>query len=160
MTKANLEFHELHLKAGVLARFCVTVLLMACVHAAPAAACSAPVFPIGCASDADLDKLRNAATALSDEISALRARESVLLGARNVTAAPPPAAGTAPLNAGVTPAQPGCATKGELEALQRRFEAEQDELADLAVRITEWENSVFSRAAKSGTIEQLQLGGN
>jgi hypothetical protein len=131
----------------------VVALIAAAAVLACAQAAAAQAVLSGCASDADVNKLRIAMTALTDEISALRLRVLALGGGYAATEA-------AALKIDVSRPQAGCTSKAELEALQKRFVFDEDELAALAVRVTDLEIRSFEPSSESSDVNRLSIGGN
>jgi hypothetical protein len=123
------------------------VSLLSCAHAA-----AAQTVLSGCASSVDVNKLRIAIAALTDELSALRIRVGRLGGGYAATE-------TAALQIGVSQLQAGCTSKADLEALQKRFAFDEDELAALAVRVTDLEIRSFQPSAGDGQANRLGIGG-
>ncbi|GEM_PF-4079246 len=128
--------------------FIAAAAVLACAHAAAAQAVLS-----SCASDADVNKLRIAIAALTDEISALRLRVLPLGGGYA-------ARERAALKIDVSRPWAGCTSKAELEALQKRFIFDEDELAALAVRVTDLEIRSFEPSAESSDVKRLSIGGN
>lgn len=138
---------------------CLVLVFSLALCTQPIAAGAFAAFPAGCASGVDVEKLRNATDALLSQIDALRVRIAGLEGDRIHASARTTRTGRTQVALGIHTTLPDeCASKSDLEDLQKQFMIAVDELDVLAVRITDLEIRPFR--AGMPTIDRLGIGGN